>query len=63
MPALEKSLTVPIFELLDLSTQRRLGDVKLTRSSSKTQLLCDGNECNEVTEIWALVHVAPTCYV
>jgi hypothetical protein len=60
MSALEKALTMPIFKLLDLRTQCRLSDVKLIRSSSKTQLLCNGHECNEVTEIWALVHDAQT---
>ena len=37
-----------------------LRDVKLTRCSAKTQLLCNGDECNEVTEIWALIHNALT---
>ena len=60
MSALEEALTMPIFELLNLRTQRRLGDVKLIRSPSKTQLLCNSNECDEVTEIWALVHNALT---
>jgi hypothetical protein len=34
--------------------------VKLIRSPSKTQLLCNSNECNKMTEIWALVHSALT---
>ena len=62
MSSLEESLTVPIFELLNLRAQRRLRNVKLISSSSKTQLLGNGNECDEVTEIWALVHNAlPGC--
>jgi hypothetical protein len=60
MSALEETFTVPIFELFDLCTQCRLRDVKLTRCSAKTQLLCNGDECNEVTEIWALIHNALT---
>jgi hypothetical protein len=60
MSALKEPLTVPIFELLNLRAQRRLRDMELSGSASETQLLCNGNECNEMTEIWSLVHDAQT---
>jgi hypothetical protein len=58
--ALEEALSMPILKLLDLGAECRLSDVQAERSFTESELLCDGYERNKVTEIWALVHGAPT---
>jgi hypothetical protein len=52
----EKALSMPLFKLLDLLAQSRLGHIEPSGSLAEAQLLCDGDECDEVTKIGALNH-------